>query len=145
MRKGICGIVVVLIGILGWTGCGGGSSTVSKADYHQQLELVCNKGLQEREEFLVNGNKEAAEGKVKITKADAIRKLFAVYQGTTEEIAELSLPDQGAKKAEELVQAREAAVAKVDADPLSAIADTLTIFAKANKIAEELEVGSCAK
>jgi hypothetical protein len=146
VRKGISGIIVVLIGLLGLAGCGSGSSTLSKAEFDQQLELVCNKGLQEREEFLVKGNEEVAEGKIKkVGKAEAIRRLFAVYAGTTEKIAEIGLPEKEEQKAEELVQAREAAAKKVNEDPLGAIAKVATIFAKPIKIAEELEVASCAK
>jgi hypothetical protein len=145
VRKGISGIIIVLIGLLAWSGCGGGGSSLSKAEYQQQLELVCNKGLQEREEFLVKSNELAAEGKVKVSKADGIRKLFGVYAGTTEKIAEIGLPEEEEEKAEELVQAREASVAKVEADPFSALTDSVTIFAKPRKIAEELEVASCAK
>jgi hypothetical protein len=145
VRKGISGIVVVLIGLLGLTGCGGGSSSISKAEYLQQLELVCNQGLKEREEFASGLNEEATKSKPTESQADSIRGLMAVYKGTTEEIADIGVPEQGQKQAEELVQAREEAAAKVDKDPLSGVANSLKIFAKATKIAEELEVASCAK
>jgi hypothetical protein len=145
VRKGIDAIAVVLIGLLGVTGCGGDSSSLSKAEYHQQLELVCNEGLQAREEFLINSNKEAEHGK-KVGKAEGIRRYIGVYEDTTEKIADLNPPEQTEKLAEEYVQAREAAAAKAYADPISAVANSLIIFKKANDIAEDdLEVGSCAK
>jgi membrane protein involved in colicin uptake len=152
VHKGIIGIAVVLIGLLGLTGCGGDSSTISKAEYVQQLELVCNEGLQEREEFLVKGTKESAQKKkvdsqaeAEEKKAKSIREFIAIYAGTTEEIADVGLPEQAEKKAEELVQAREDAAAKVEADPLRALSEGPKILAKANKIAEDLEVAGCAK
>jgi hypothetical protein len=145
VRKGIGAIVVVLIGLFGATGCGGGSSSLTQAEYNQQLELVCNQGLQEREEFLINSNKEAANGE-KVGKAEGIRRYIGVYENTTEKIAELDAPEQTEKIAEEYVQAREAAAAKAYADPISAVANSLIIFKKANEIAEDdLEVSSCAK
>ena len=148
VHKGLRGIgIVVLVGLFGIAGCGGGSS-LSKAEYHQKLELVCNKGLQEREEFLTKVGEELAKKGGKSTprsQAENIRKLVAVYQGTTEEIAEIGVPEQEGKKAEELVQAREEAAKKVDANPLRARAAIGTIFAKATKVGEELEVESCAR
>lgn len=133
-------------------GCGGGDSSLSKQEYDQKLELVCNKGLKEREEFIGkldrkyeqrNPNANAKEKAEEQT--ENIKNLMAVYKGTTEEIADIGLPEKNEKKAEELVQSREAAVAKVLADPAGALANTTTIFAKNIKIAEELEVASCAK
>jgi hypothetical protein len=146
VRKGISGIVAVLIGLLCWTGCGGGSSTISKAEYLQQLELVCNKGLQAREEFTIKANQKAAQSKQSSAAvAKSIREFAGVYEGTTEEIAEIGLPEQGKKQAEELVHARELGVAKVKKDPVGALSNAVTIFAKPNKIAENFGVASCAK
>jgi hypothetical protein len=143
VRKGISAIVIVLIGLLlGATGCGGDSSSLSKAEYRQQLELICNKGLQDREEFLIKSNEEAANGR-KVGKDQGLRLYMGVYEGTTEEIADLSAPEESEKKAEELVQAREVAAAKVDKDPQSALTQSLKIFAKAKKVSEDLEVASC--
>lgn len=141
MRKGISAIVIVLIGLLG-PGCGGDSSSLSKAEYRQQVELICNKGLQDREEFLVKSNEEAAAGR-KVGRDEGLRLYMDVYEGTTEEIADLSPPEESEKKAEELVQAREAAAVKVDKDPRSSLTQSLDIFAKAKKISEDLEVASC--
>jgi len=146
VRKGICGIVVVLVGLLGLQGCGGGDSSISKAEYAQQLELACNKGLREREEFVAKLSKEdPSKSSNPRQQAANIRGFVGVYVKTTEEIADIGLPEQGEKKAEEFVQAREDAAAKVESDPLSALANAPAIFAKANKIAAGLEVASCAK
>jgi hypothetical protein len=153
--RGISGFIVVLIsllGLLGVAGCGGGDSSVSKAEYEQQLELVCNKGLKDREEVL---GEIAQEYSTRDRKASAkeqaeeqtanIRKLMAVYSDTTEEIADIDQPEQGEKLAQELVKAREDVTAKVEADPSGALANASTIFAKAGKIAEKFDVDSCAK
>lgn len=158
MLKGISGIAVLIglcgcIGVFGLTGCGGGDgSTLSKAEYIQQLELVCNKGLQKREEFIENGNKEAeknpkreSQAETEAVQAGHIRELMAIYSGTTKEIADLSPPEQVEKKAEELVQAREDAAAKVDADPVKAVGEGAALFAKTAKAAEDLEVSGCGK
>jgi len=152
VSKGISVFIVVVTGLLGVAGCGGGSSSLSKAEYEQKLELVCNKGLKEREELLgeiaqeyQGRNRKASAREQAEEQAANIRKLMAVYKGTTEEIGEIGLPEQDEKTAEDLVQAREDVVAKVEADPTDALANASTIFGKASKLAEDFKVASCAK
>lgn len=144
--KAIVGLAMVGVLLVG-AGCGGDDSSISKQEYDQKLELACNKGLKEREEAFEDVTQEFEEqGKTTSQEfqAQGIRKLTAIYEGTTEEIADIGLPEQGEKKAKELVEAREDAAAKVDADPLGARENLIQIFAKANKLAEELEAKSCA-
>lgn len=130
------------------SGCGSdGDSTVSKQEYDQKLELICNQGLKEREAFLEDVNHAFQELGGKVSKSfqiENLRKLVAVYQGTTEEIADIGLPEENRKKAEELVQTREKAAAQVDADPLGSVDSLGYIFKKTNQIAEDLEAQSCA-
>lgn len=147
MHKAIAGLAVVGALLLVVTGCGSDDSSLSKQEYDQQLELVCNQGLQEREELLEDVGREFEERQRQTDpdfQASSIRRLIAIYDGTTDEIADLGLPDQGEQKAEELVQAREDAAAKVEADPLGSREKLVPIFSKANKVAEELEAKSCA-
>jgi hypothetical protein len=150
VHKGISAIVVVLIGLLGVAGCGG-DSAISKAEYQQQLELICNKGQRERSELVEKLTKEserrnqtATEEEKEEAQTENIRSLMAVIEGTTEEIADVGHPKQDQKKAEELIQAREEAVERVEANPRSAIAEFEKIFERPTEIGEELEVPSCA-
>lgn len=149
MHKAIAGLAVVGALLLVTSGCGGGddSTVVSKQEYDQKLELACNQGLKEREAFLnkVNHAFEELGGDVsKAFQTENIRKLVAVYQGTTEEIADIGLPEENKKKAEELVQTREKAAAQVEADPLGSLSSLGYVFKKTNQIAEDLEASSCA-
>lgn len=148
MRKAIVGLAVAAA-LLAVVGCGGDDSTVSKEEYDQELELICNKGLQEREELVSTINQEYEEKRSqKATTAyqvENLRKLIAVYQGTTEEIADIGLPEgQDEQKAEEFVEAREEAAAKVDASPLGTRDNLEGVFEKANELAEGFEAKSCA-
>ncbi|HEY5942302.1 MAG TPA: hypothetical protein VIT89_05500 [Solirubrobacterales bacterium] len=146
VRKAIVGLAVAAA-LLVVAGCGSDDSSISKQEYDQELELVCNKGLQEREELVSQLGKEFEEGKQKSntkSQTENIRKLIATYQGTTEEIADIGLPEKSEKKAEELVQEREKAAAKVEDDPLGSLGVTATTFEKANKVAEDLDAKSCA-
>jgi membrane protein involved in colicin uptake len=152
VHKGISAVIVVMVGLLGIAGCGSDDSSISKTEYDQQLELVCNKGLQEREEVLKEISEEFKQRNPKISakeeaqeQAANIKRLMTVYRGTTEEIAEIGAPDEGGKMAEEFVKAREDAAGKVEADPRSALEASTSVFAKASKIAEDFDVPSCAK
>jgi hypothetical protein len=151
VHKGISAIIIVLVGLLGIAGCGGGDSSLSKTEYKQQAELVCNKGLKEREELLKEITAEYEQRNPTATaKEEAeeharnVRKLMVVYQGTTDELAEVGSPEQGEKTAEELITAREDGTQKLKAEPL-AVSEFTTIFAKATKISEQLGVASCGK
>lgn len=148
VHKAIAGLVVVGALLLVASGCGGGDdSTVSKQEYDQQLELVCNQGLKEREAYLEELNRRFEEQGGKVSKAFQVknlRKYVAIYQGTTEEIADIGLPEEDKKKAEELVETREKAAAQVEADPLGSVESVQVIFKKTNEVAEDLEAKSCA-
>jgi len=147
--KAIAGLAAVGALLLVTFGCGGGddSTVVSNQEYDQKLELICNQGLKEREAFLEHVNHAFQELGGKVSKSfqtENLRKLVDVYKGTTEEIADIGLPEENEKKAEELVQTREKAAAQVYADPLGSVDSLGYIFKNTYQIAEELEAKSCA-
>jgi hypothetical protein len=153
VHKGISAIVVVVIGLLGIVGCGGDSSSaaLSRAEYEQQAELICNEGLKQREEVFQEvtadyeqRNRNASAKEQAEEQAKNVRKLMAAYEATTEELADVGFPEQGEKKAEELLQEREDGSTKIKADPQK-MTEFIAIFAKAAKIAKGLEVASCGK
>jgi hypothetical protein len=153
VHKGISAIVV-FVGLLGIVGCGGGSSSpssVSQAEYEQQAELICNEGLQQREEVFKEVSAEyerrdrsASAKETAEEQAQNVRKLMAAYDVTTEELTDVGLPEQDEKKAEELLREREKGSAQIEADPQK-MSEFIAIFAKAGKIAQGLEVASCGK
>jgi len=147
VRKAIIGLAVAGI-LLVVPGCGDGDSSVSKADYDRQLELACNKGLREREETVEQINKDYEENQAqKATtefQIENLMTLIGLYEETTEEIADIGLPEQKEKEAEELLTAREEATAKINADPLGTRDSLTTIFADANKLAEDLGAKACS-
>jgi hypothetical protein len=136
-----------LISLLGIAGCGGDSS-LSQAEYEQQLELVCNTGLRERAELVSAVTHEfEVEREWKSSpqyEAENLSKLAAAYEQTTEAIDDLGLPEQDPEKIEDLISTREEASAKVLADPLGARGNLEPIFEEANEVAESLGVKSCS-
>ena len=142
MRKAIVGLAVAASSF--WLGVAATIRRSARQEYDQELELVCNKGLQEREELVNRLSREFEEGKQEAntkTQTENVRNLIAVYQGTTEEIADIDLPEEGEKKAEELVQEREGAAEKVEADPLAGLG--FATFEKVTEVAEDLNAKSC--
>lgn len=147
MRKGITGFAVLVVSLLILAGCGGDSSTVSKEEYERQLELVCNEGIQEREDLFRTVSQEyeelSEEEQTTQVEVENLRKLIAGYQGTTEKIADLDLPEGNEEKAEELVREREEVAAKIQASPLGTRDSLGTIFDTANGLAESFGGQSC--
>jgi hypothetical protein len=143
VRKAIIGLAVTAALL---AGCGGDDSSISKQEYDQQLEVVCNKGLQEREELTTKLGQEAEEGKKKKgigDVAEVIKQLIGIYKGTTEEIADIGLPEGTEKEAEALVQGREEAAEQVEADPLGSVSINSPAFDNAVKAAANLDAKSC--
>jgi hypothetical protein len=147
VRKAMVGLAVAGALFVA-AGCGGDDSTLSREEFDVQLELVCNEGMKDREELVRAITREFEEKREQKPttqyQVENLRKLIASYKETTDEIAELDLPEQGGKEAEEMLQAREDATAKVEASPLGTRDSLETVFKKANNLAEELEAKSCA-
>jgi hypothetical protein len=147
--KGAIGFAVVMAMLLVFAGCGGGddSSSVSKQEYSQELKLACNNGLKERETLVRKLQKEFYEKRAQNPtpeyQAENLLKVMATYQETTEEIADIGLPEGEEKKAEELLRAREEAAAKVEASPLGTRDGIETIFKDANEQALAMDASSC--
>jgi hypothetical protein len=146
VRKGILGFAAVLISLVVISGCGGDDS-LSREEYDQQLELVCNKNLQEREEFTSQVSREFEEQREReLTpeyQAENIGKLAAVYQKMPEAIRELGLPEEDPEQVEELIRAQEEASARVLASPIGARDSLQAMFKEADEVAESLGVQSC--
>ncbi|HSS41587.1 MAG TPA: hypothetical protein VLK37_03450 [Solirubrobacterales bacterium] len=141
--------MTVLAGLLAFAGCGGGDgpSSLSKAEYTHQLQLVCNKGAQERETLVTNISRDYYEKREQRTNTkyqeENLLKLIDTYQGTTEKISDLGLPEGDEKKAEEFIRAREEAAAKVEASPLGTRDNLQAIFENPNEKSQALGVGNC--
>ena len=147
MRKGLVVLAAFVVLLFAVAGCGEDSS-LSQAEYEQQLELVCNKGIQERAKLVNEVSREFEEQRERKSspqyEAENLGKLATVYEGTTEQLNELGPPDQDPEKVEAMIRAREEASAKVLADPLGARGQLEPIFEEANKLAKSLGVQSCA-
>lgn len=147
MRRGSIFIAVMAVFAL-LAGCGGGNSSLSKDEFARELKLVCNKGLQERETLIKNLTQEYYEQRAERAtpkyQAENLRSLMNIYQGTTEQIAEIGLPEGEEEKVEALLHAREEAAAKVKASPIGTRDNLEIIFKEADQKAEAFSAPSCA-
>jgi len=141
-------LFVVLALLAALAGCGSDSSSVSKDEFTRELKLVCNKGLQERETLIKNLTQEYYEERAERAtpeyQAKNLRSLMDVYQGTTEQIADIGLPEGEEEKVEALIKSREEAAAKVQASPLGTRDNLEIIFKDPDAKAEAFDAPSCA-
>jgi len=134
--------------LLSLAGCGGGDdSSLSKQEFTNELKLACNKGKQEREVLITNISrdyyeKHAGRATPKYQEKNLL-KLMGVYQGTTDRIIDIGLPEGSEKKAEEFIHARQEAAAKVEASPLGTRDNLEIIFKPPTEKGEALGVGAC--
>ena len=134
-------VVGLMALILSAVGCGGSDSTLTAKEFEQQLKVACNDGAQESNEVYEQISNIYSEGKRKPTRGfqtENLEKMMGVYENTTEKIAEIGLPEEGAEQAEALIQAREDAAAKTAADVWGTRNEYLVIFKDANERAKGL-------
>jgi hypothetical protein len=133
--------------LLALAGCGGGDDQPTKQEFMAQLKQVCNKGKQARQDYVNNLTREYYEERAERAtpeyQAENLRKLMAIIQKTTGEIADIGLPEGQEKEVEDLIRAREEAAAKVEASPLGTRDNLQPILQKSQEKAEALGVGSC--
>src|ERR1043166_5193165 len=117
-------------------GCGGSDSSgpLTKAEFVQEAKSICQNAEVEQGEALRAAD--SASGLAKLTLA-----ALPPVEEMAEELAELSPPAGDAKEIAAIIEAVEAGVAEVKADPVAATA-AIGAFAEANKLAEAYEIGS---
>jgi hypothetical protein len=146
LKPGVAGSIVGLGAalLLLVTGCGGSGSSLTKAEFIKEANLVCQEAASAKEEAL--GAALAKFGGGKITRADQVKALLFVlrpYDEATEKIDGLGAPKGEAEKVEALVEAREEATARTKADPDTTLVSD-TPFKKAQELAEKYGLDRCA-
>jgi hypothetical protein len=137
------GIAAVAFALL-VSGCGGGGSdSLTKAEFAKKADEICRRGESERAEVLKAAGQKFS-GK-KVTAADQeqlVLEAVPSYEKATQKIKELGVPEGGEKEAEALVKAMEEAAENVKADPGTATTGSVP-FEKANEVAEEVGAKGC--
>lgn len=137
------GIAAVAFALVA-SGCGGGGSdSLTKAEFAKKADEICRRGESERGE-VVKAASQKFSGK-KVTAADQeqlILEALPSYEKATQKIKELGTPEGGEKEAEALVKAMEEAAENVKADPGTATTGNVP-FKKADALAEEIGAKGC--
>jgi len=146
--KGIFIAAVVLAMLFAVVGCGGGGgeTTVSASEYKSQVTLVCNQAEQKLQELITRLKNEYQERPEKAEaryQAENLLKLIGLYEETTEELADVGVPEGGEEEAEDLIHAREESAAEVQASPLGTRDAFQVVFRDANDILKKLEANGC--
>jgi hypothetical protein len=133
---GLCAVGVVV------AGCGGGGSgPLTKAEFVEQGNEICEAATKERSEVTKEVAKQEGSGGAKEGE-EATLELLEPVQKMTEELVDLSPPEGQEKKVEAIVGAFEAGISKVEAEPLGS--KTSSAFSKANEMAAEYGLTSCS-
>lgn len=155
MRKGILLLLAACASAL-VVGCGGGggnsgevtASSISKAQYVKQASAICESAAKQiKTDFAVFSREQAGEKSNQSGGEDQAAKLVnEVFAPNVEreidELRELGAPKEDVKTVEAMLKAREEALAKVEADPKSAL--TNAPFEKSIKAAKDYGVVACA-
>lgn len=145
--KGVIGSIVGIAAVafaLAVSGCGGGgSSSLSKAEYVKKAEEICTRSESERQEVISAASQKLTGKKVTSAQQEqVVLEVVPTFEKLSSEIKELGAPEGKEKQAEAWVEAMEETAENVKADPGTAITGNAP-FRKANELAEELGAKRC--
>lgn len=129
-------------------GCGGGSASISKAEFTKQAEAVCKKSEEKlRKDFTTFVEKH--KNVTKPTEADLAELVGAVISSNIEvevtKLRAIEMPSGDEEQIEALIDAREESVKKGEAEPKEAVADSEKVFGKSNKLAKAYGLKACSQ
>jgi iron-sulfur cluster repair protein YtfE (RIC family) len=129
-------------------GCGGGSASISKAEFTKKAEAACKKNEEElQKDFKAFVKKHAKV--TEPTEADFAELVDVVFSGNIEaemkELRAIEIPSGDEKQVEALLDAREESLEKAEAEPEEAITKSEKVFGKASKLAKEYGLEACSQ
>ena len=134
-------VALVVISAIG-LGCGGGTETLSKAQFIKQADAACNKADQGQLTAMtrvpISGNRYSRANEEKVIVDGALPPV----QVEAEEIAELGSPAGDEKEVAAIVKGIEDGVAKAEKDPLHGLAKA---FVEVGKRAAKYGLKACAE
>jgi hypothetical protein len=115
-------LTLLVAAALVMAGCGGGSSSVSKAEFVKAADAICRKADEAQVKALT-----AAEGK---SEKEQIRAGLRTIQAAAEELAALEVPSGDEDEIAAIVAEMEAAVNKVESGSPSTLQEAFTSVEK---------------
>lgn len=150
MSKGawlVLAAVVAAFALVG-VGCGSGGGTtsaVTKAQYVNKVDALCEQREEERAKGFEAVASKLKKGEI-LTNAKQARMVETIvipsYEKMIENVKSLEAPEGGEAEIEELVKAMEKAQKKVEADPRQAVSSVI-MFEEANGLATKFGLKHC--
>jgi hypothetical protein len=129
-------------------GCGGGSASISKAEFIEKAEAVCEKDEKELRRDLAAFVKQHENVKFPSEK-DVAELVHVVFSGNIEgevkALRAIEVPSGDEKQVKALIDAREESLKNAEANPLGLNRNAKLIFAKSRKLAKEYGLEACAQ
>lgn len=154
MLRGLAGIVLVGIFLIAAvSGCGGGDDdSLTQAEYRKQANAICSEGNDQKNKAVGEAYKDPKKagitGDGKTAQLELLNNVaLPPIISMTEELASLGGPSGEEEKAEALVEALEAEIDELETNPETVIDASANggEFAKANKLATELDLKACSE
>ncbi len=124
-------------------GCGGGgSASLTKAEFVKHAQYLCNKEKQKREELLQTA---LASGKQNPSQKEGeklILSLLKPYEATTQQLKEFEVTPGERQKVDTIIEAREEALAKARANPETLYVNNAP-FNHADKLSKAYGLANC--
>jgi hypothetical protein len=137
----------LLLGVVFGTGCGSSDdATLTKAEFVQQGDAICQKAQTEKQESLTAEFAKKTKSGTTFSKAEEQELITDLalppIQRMTEELSDLDAPE--GKEPEAFIAALEKAVQEVEDDPAAALTKSEEIFAESDKRAKALGFKVCS-
>jgi hypothetical protein len=147
-------LLAALVALLAVTGCGSDESTeasLTKAQFVKKADLICEKaaGTQFEQISVYLKHHSGPVAVEELTRAEeqdvADHVVIPPLQRALQELEDLSVPAGYEDRVEGFIEAYGEALEAVEAEPLLAMSQQNTPFAKANGLAAKYEFGDCSQ
>jgi hypothetical protein len=141
--------ICLIASALAVAGCGGGDSTLTKAEYIKQAETICKRINDQREEAIQAFTAKSSAGPGNpITVSEQLKLVLDValppVQQEAEELDELGDPEGAEAEAEAIVDGLENGVDKVEQNPTIVLKEPTNPFNKTGELARKFGLENCA-
>jgi hypothetical protein len=144
--KGIFRTIVAAVVVALLAGCGKsetGSASLTKAQFVEEANAVCEKWQEGREDALAAATRKFAGKKSSSEmEEEAVLMILRPYEEATRNLGELRYPEAEEAKVRAIVITMEEAAKRVKADPGTALESDLP-FRKANELSEKYGLTRC--
>ena len=142
MKRVVARIVPAVVLLV--AACGGGEETLTKEEYLKQADVICDEGNKELEEASKDAFSDVKEGEspTKEQIEDYARKtVLPMVRGQVGELRDLPPPEGGKAEVEEIYDAIESALDKVEKDP--SLLGSGNLFAEADALSKKYGYEVC--